>query len=101
MKNIQEWLGHSNFNTTADVYSHLDYTAKYESAKAISTALAKTPEKPISEKVDKIDEIDELELSKKILTMKLLNLNENLKKKEKNKNEENAGKKIMECKNTI
>ena len=36
MKNIQEWLGHSNFNTTADVYSHLDYTSKYESAGAIS-----------------------------------------------------------------
>ena len=64
MKNIQEWLGHSNFNTTADVYSHLDYTAKYESAKAISTALAKTPEKPISEKADKIDEIDEPEIVK-------------------------------------
>ena len=39
MKNIQEWLGHSNFNTTADVYSHLDYTSKYESANVISSAL--------------------------------------------------------------
>ena len=25
MKEIQEWLGHSNFSTTADVYSHLDF----------------------------------------------------------------------------
>lgn len=40
MKNIQEWLGHSNFNTTADVYSHLDYSAKIESASAISNALS-------------------------------------------------------------
>ena len=28
MKEIQEWLGHSNFSTTADVYSHLDFSAK-------------------------------------------------------------------------
>ena len=40
MKNIQEWLGHSNFNTTADVYSHLDYSAKIESVSAISIALS-------------------------------------------------------------
>ena len=39
MKNIQEWLGHSNFNTTADVYSHLDYSTKLESASTISSAL--------------------------------------------------------------
>ena len=42
----------------------MDYTAKYESAKAISTALTKTQEKPISEKADKIDEIDETEIVK-------------------------------------
>lgn len=40
MKNVQEWLGHSNFNTTADVYSHLDYTTKLESANTISNALS-------------------------------------------------------------
>ena len=28
MKSIQEWLGHSNFSTTADIYSHIDYHAK-------------------------------------------------------------------------
>lgn len=39
MKQIQEWLGHSNFSTTADVYSHLDYTSKIESAKKIANAL--------------------------------------------------------------
>lgn len=70
MKNIQEWLGHSNFNTTADVYSHLDYTSKYESAGAISNALTKTIEQPkenIVEKAELVtegnidDEIEELE----------------------------------------
>ena len=56
MKNIQEWLGHSNFNTTADVYSHLDYTAKYESANAISNALTKTIEQPTEENEEEIEE---------------------------------------------
>lgn len=37
MKEIQEWLGHSNFSTTADVYSHLDFSAKIKAAKTISS----------------------------------------------------------------
>ena len=28
MKQIQEWLGHSTFSTTADIYAHLDYKSK-------------------------------------------------------------------------
>ena len=28
MKAVQEWLGHSTFNTTADIYSHLNYSSK-------------------------------------------------------------------------
>jgi len=35
MKMIQEWLGHSNFATTANIYSHLDYSSKLTSADAI------------------------------------------------------------------
>lgn len=30
MKDIQEWLGHSNYNTTANIYAHLDTTSKSE-----------------------------------------------------------------------
>lgn len=41
MKEIQEWLGHSTYNVTANFYSHLDYTAKLASADAISKALEK------------------------------------------------------------
>lgn len=37
MKEIQEWLGHSNFSTTADVYSHLDFSAKIRAAQTISS----------------------------------------------------------------
>ena len=28
MKQVQEWLGHSTFSTTADIYAHLDYKSK-------------------------------------------------------------------------
>lgn len=39
MKQIQEWLGHSNFSTTADIYSHLDYSSKVQSAEIIANVL--------------------------------------------------------------
>ena len=35
MKEIQEWLGHSDFGTTANYYSHLDVNAKLRSADAM------------------------------------------------------------------
>ena len=35
MKDIQEWLGHSNYATTANIYTHLDYSSKEASANAI------------------------------------------------------------------
>lgn len=46
MKEIQEWLGHSNFSTTADVYSHLDFSAKIRAAKTISSVYD-SGEKPV------------------------------------------------------
>ena len=48
MKQIQDWLGHSTFATTADIYSHLDFNSKQESAEAISAAFTPSavPEKP-------------------------------------------------------
>lgn len=46
MKEIQEWLGHSNFSTTADVYSHLDFSAKIKAAKTISSVYD-SGEKPV------------------------------------------------------
>ncbi len=38
MKEIQEWLGHANFSTTADVYSHLDFSFKVHAANTIADA---------------------------------------------------------------
>ena len=40
MKQIQEWLGHADFSTTANIYSHLDYTTKQNSANTISNVFS-------------------------------------------------------------
>ena len=56
MKQIQEWLGHSNFSTTADVYSHLDFSSKLQSANVISSALSK---KRAPKRQDELSEIKE------------------------------------------
>ena len=39
MKKIQEWLGHSDVSTTANIYAHLDYQSKISSAEAMLTGL--------------------------------------------------------------
>ena len=39
MKQIQEWLGHSDFSTTANIYAHLDYNSKLNSAEAMVTGM--------------------------------------------------------------
>lgn len=61
LKNIQEWLGHSNFKTTADVYSHLEFNAKIEAGKKISRALNFSNKKSIK---------TQNELKKEILILK-------------------------------
>lgn len=40
MKQIQEWLGHSDFSTTANIYAHLDYSSKLSSAEAMINGLS-------------------------------------------------------------
>lgn len=39
MKKIQEWLGRSDFSTTANIYAHLDFQSKISSAEAMLTGL--------------------------------------------------------------
>lgn len=41
MKEIQEWLGHSSYNTTANIYAHLDSSAKKKSANTINNVFSK------------------------------------------------------------
>ena len=40
MKQIREWLGHSDISTTSNIYSHLDAESKLESADIIGAALS-------------------------------------------------------------
>ncbi|MGM9523834.1 MAG: site-specific integrase [Faecousia sp.] len=40
MKQIQEWLGHSDISTTANIYSHLDYKSKVNSANIMDNILS-------------------------------------------------------------
>ena len=40
MKMIQDWLGHSDMSTTANIYSHIDYTSKIETSEVLSNVLA-------------------------------------------------------------
>ena len=39
LKQIQDWLGHSDFSTTANIYAHLDYSSKLSSAQAIVSGM--------------------------------------------------------------
>ena len=47
MKQIQEWLGHSDISTTANIYAHLDFTSKVYSANTMEHVL-KFPEGKIT-----------------------------------------------------
>lgn len=40
LKKIQEWLGHADIQTTANIYTHVNNTAKYEMANTISNTLS-------------------------------------------------------------
>ncbi|MFR1806048.1 MAG: tyrosine-type recombinase/integrase [Ruminococcus sp.] len=46
LKQIQDWLGHSDFSTTANIYAHLDYSSKLSSAQAMVSGM------PLPETVD-------------------------------------------------
>lgn len=39
LKEIQEWLGHSNIGTTSNIYTHLDYSSKVLSANTLLLTL--------------------------------------------------------------
>jgi len=41
MKEIQEYLGHSSYNTTANIYAHVDSNSKENSANTMSNILSK------------------------------------------------------------
>ena len=48
LKQIQKWLGHSDFSITANIYAHLDYDSKIKSAEAMSWINNTTLAQPFS-----------------------------------------------------
>lgn len=67
IKEIQEYLGHSNYSTTADVYSHLDFSAKQKSAAKIFGAIKDTAHQAIEETDNLEAEMKEVMLKAKAL----------------------------------
>ena len=47
MKQIQEWLGHSDISTTANIYAHLDSQSKNLSARTMASTLTLPEAQPI------------------------------------------------------
>jgi integrase len=39
MKEVQEWLGHSDYSTTANIYAHLEFSSKVSSANTMSQTI--------------------------------------------------------------
>ncbi|MCL2035529.1 MAG: hypothetical protein FWG94_12500 [Oscillospiraceae bacterium] len=39
MKQVQEWMGHSDIGITGNIYSHLDFASKLESADALGNLI--------------------------------------------------------------
>lgn len=65
MKNIQEWLGHADFGTTANIYIHLDYSAKQSSADTISNVFDFVEQESIKSKIDEEQLVKEKEEQEK------------------------------------
>lgn len=81
MKSIQEWLGHADFGTTANIYSHLDYSAKQSSANTISNVFDFVEQESIQSKIDeKLIAKEKEEQEKKELQERIALLEEQLRK---------------------
>lgn len=68
MKQIQEWLGHADFSTTANIYSHLNYSSKLNSANTISNVFDFSKQEV--QKNMKVKSQKEIELEKEVEELK-------------------------------
>lgn len=51
MKQVQEWLGHSTYQTTADIYAHLDYSSKLSVASGLMSIFGTAEQKQEQEEI--------------------------------------------------
>ena len=58
MKEIQAWLGHSNYNTTANLYAHLDTSSVCNTGKVITNVFGTKKEVAFAEAAEKVVEND-------------------------------------------
>ena len=59
MKDIQIWLGHSSYNTTANIYTHVDVESKLTSANVIGNSLTFLDDYQTNDTNDEENEEDE------------------------------------------
>ena len=59
LKQIQDWLGHSDFSTTANIYAHLDYSSKISSAQVMVGGMFLPDAKGFQSKWSEIEESDD------------------------------------------
>ena len=65
LKEIQEWLGHSDFSTMANVYSHLDFSFKIKAANTILSAYS--DEQPVVKKESELSLLEKASQEMKAL----------------------------------
>ena len=71
MKQIQEWLGHADFSTTANIYSHLDYSTKLNSANTMTSVFSFSQTQENKKRNDKTYKLEqEIERLKNIIAEK-------------------------------
>ena len=51
MKQVQEWLGHSTYQTTADIYAHLDYSSKLSVASGLMNVFGTVDQKAEQQRI--------------------------------------------------
>ncbi|WP_223080979.1 MULTISPECIES: tyrosine-type recombinase/integrase [Paenibacillus] len=50
MKEVQEWLGHSDYSTTANIYAHLEFSSKIGSVETMNKIINIKKEPEITRK---------------------------------------------------
>lgn len=57
LKEIQDWLGHADFSTTANIYSHLDFSSKVKAADLIMDAYSedKPPKNNVNDTILRLE----------------------------------------------